>query len=112
MVGAGEQQRAAVIKADEEAHAAADLAEEKHDSAVKAYEAAATALDDAEGELSRLNGILSSAQLELDAAQLEYNNAQADLKKKTEIREREDKRLDSEKATCEEILELLNGFLQ
>jgi len=112
MVGAGEAQRAAVIKADEEAHAAADVAEAKHAEAVKNYEAAASALSEAEGELGRLEAILSSAQLELDSAQLEYDNAQADLKKKIEIREREDKRLDSEKETCEEILKLLNGFLQ
>merc|ERR1712083_647619 len=104
MVGSGEAQRSAVIKADDEAQAALVDAQIKHSEAVKV-------LATAEGELESLEKKLDLAEIKLNDATTEFNSATDHLNKMTEVREQEDKRLDSERATCEEILELLNGFL-
>jgi len=111
MVGSGEAQRSAVTKADDEAQAALVDAQIKHSEAVKVYEAAAKVLATAEGELDSLEKKLDLAEIKLNDATTEFNSAKDHLGKMTQVRVQEDKRLDSERATCEEILELLNGFL-
>jgi len=111
LVGEGEGERKAAIKADEEAEAAFDEATEHHDTAVAEHKTAAGQLGSAEATYNRLAAIFKTkCQLKEDADDA-LAAATADLTKKTNTMNSEVARIDSEKSTLEEVNGLLAGLL-
>merc|ERR1719461_55717 len=110
MVSRGETQRKAAIDADEAAKEALRVATDDHKDAVQKYDSAAQTLAASESLLAQLKSELSVKENLLGAAKSELDDATSDLANKKEIREREEKRINSEKATMEEILEILDGL--
>merc|ERR1712228_143556 len=111
LVGEGEGERKAAIKADEEAEAAFDKATEYHNTAVAEHKTAAGQLGSAEATYNRLAAIFKTkCQLKEDA-DATLAAATADLEKKTNTMNSEVARIDSEKSTLEEVNVLLAGLL-
>jgi len=110
MVGRGEQQRVKVIKDDEDAKAFLVKATAEHKDAVAKHDAAVTVLSTEEGTLDKLETDLAGKESVLVQARAELKDATEDLAKKIQVRTQEDIRLDDERATCEQILEILHDL--
>jgi len=111
LVGTGEMERKHAIRNDEEAAAALVVATEAHNEAVEEHQHAAGELGAAEADLARLSGIFRVKCQEKDDADAELADATKDLAAKKENRESEEARLNSEKATLEEVDGLLDNLL-
>merc|ERR1712113_1009162 len=105
-----EQQRAKVIKDDEDAKAFLVKATAEHDDAVAEHNAAVTVLSTEEGTLDKLETDLEGKESVLVEARAELKDATEDLAKKIQVCTQEDIRLDDERATCEQILEILKDL--
>lgn len=112
MITRGEQQRASAIAADEAAQSA--LADQKavYKTALEKWQETVRVLGQAKSLLATLEKDLAVKESALVDANKALEEATADLKTKTKTRISEEKRLNSEKQTLEDVLALLQKLLK
>lgn len=111
LVGTGEMERKHAIRNDEDAAEALVVATTAHDVAVAEHQTAAGQLGAAEAEFDKMSGIFRVKCEEKDTADAELADATSDLAAKKANRESEEARLNSEKATLEQVDGLLDDLL-
>jgi len=112
MVGRGERQRASAIAADKAAQSALAAQKVVYQTALDNWRETVRVLGQAKSLLASLESDLAVKESSLKDANKALKEAKADLKAKTDTRISEEKRLNAENQTLNEVLVLLKKLLK